>query len=87
MKTTALYRKSLKSWGWQAQAIKLLEEMGELQQATAKHLLKQGGVSNLAEEMADVVIMVEQLRFALKLQKKCARWREMKLKRLEKRLK
>jgi NTP pyrophosphatase (non-canonical NTP hydrolase) len=88
MRTTALFQKAQKSWTWQCQAIKLNEELGELLQAMNKYLLKQSGsTANLAEEIADVEIMCHQIRSSLKLNKKVSRWKLMKLKRLERRLK
>jgi hypothetical protein len=86
MTNAALFKKACKSWTWQAQAIKLLEEMGELQQAMGKYLLKQGGTGNLSEEIADVEIMCTQMRTVLNLNKKVRRWKVIKLKRLERRL-
>jgi NTP pyrophosphatase (non-canonical NTP hydrolase) len=87
MQTAALFRKASKSWTWQAQMIKLLEEMGELQQAAGKYLLKQSGKANLCEEIADVEIMCHQMRIVLGLNERVQRWKALKLKRLERRLK
>jgi NTP pyrophosphatase (non-canonical NTP hydrolase) len=86
MQTTALFRKASKSWTWQAQMIKLLEEMGELQQAAGKYLLKKGGKANLCEEIADVEIMCHQMRVVLGIHKRVQDWKVLKLKRLERRL-
>lgn len=86
MQTVALFRKAQKSWTWQAQMIKLLEEMGELQQAAGKYLLKQNGKINLCEEIADVEIMCHQMRIVLGIHKRVQKWKTLKLKRLERRL-
>lgn len=86
MRTTALYKKALKAWGWKLQAIKLCEELGELQQAMCKYLLKQGGTRNLTEEMADVEIMIGQMKNGLSLSKQVKFWKALKLKRMETRL-
>ena len=54
-------RKIIDHYGIQAQKIKLMEELAELIQATAKS--PDGLITdNMVEEMVDVCIMVEQFR-------------------------
>lgn len=52
-------------YGFKNQAIKAIEEMAELQKALAKILgcEQWGSFDEAAEELADVEIMVEQLRY------------------------
>jgi NTP pyrophosphatase (non-canonical NTP hydrolase) len=75
------------AWTLQQQLIKLSEESGELIQAIGKYILTKKGINNLAYEIGDVELMCEQIRKALKLNKKVAYWKQIKIKRLEKRLK
>jgi hypothetical protein len=57
-------RKIIDHYGIQAQKIKLMEELAELIQATAKS--PDGLITdNMVEEMVDVNIMVEQFRLVL----------------------
>ncbi|MDT3387233.1 MAG: hypothetical protein LIR46_05645 [Bacteroidota bacterium] len=72
-------------YGIQAQIIKAIEEMAEL----TKELCKDGGVGDrvdlIAEEMADVEIMLEQLRYVYRRQNidfYFFRWMDAKLERL-----
>ena len=67
----ALYRRAIDRFGPTDQTLKAIEEMGELTQALCKHLVAlTDGTSmeaqermrrHIAEEMADVVIMLDQL--------------------------
>lgn len=63
MKQTTLYKKALKKWGQEAQLQMIQEECAELIQAVSK-ILRKGDqphlIMNLAEELADVEIMIEQ---------------------------
>ena len=61
-----LYRRAIDKWGLPLQFGMLMEECAELIQATNKVMRKgtedEKAISNLAEEMADVEIMIEQLK-------------------------
>ena len=63
-----LYRKALRAWGMDLQMIILLEEMGELQQVVCKMrrgiVHGQDALNDLAEEIADVLIMLGQVMVA-----------------------
>lgn len=48
-------------YGLEHQMLKAVEEMAELTQQIAKRMSKQYSLNAYAEELADVVIMVEQL--------------------------
>lgn len=52
----------IKKWGWRAQKIKLIEEMGELIQALAKHDNDLGSWHDVIEEAVDVELMLNQLK-------------------------
>lgn len=53
----------LRHYSPEAQTIKAIEELAELQTELAKLLNKQGNVRTMQSEMADVVIMISQLMF------------------------
>ena len=56
-------REICKHYGTKNQVLKAVEEMAELQQALIKTTIGDGGdLDNVVEEIADVCIMVEQLR-------------------------
>jgi len=65
-KRKELYHKAINKWGLQAQLIMLMEECAELIQATSKiirHIPKtETDWNNFAEEIADVEIMIEQMK-------------------------
>ena len=51
------------TFGKEAQTIKAIEELSELIQALSKEINYKGNSENIAEEMADVQIMLYQLQF------------------------
>ncbi|MBP2844436.1 hypothetical protein [Dickeya oryzae] len=57
-----LYRTALKKFGPDAQSLKLMEEAAELAAAAARNMNGIGNEVDLAEELADVEIMIEQFR-------------------------
>lgn len=87
-----ILREAVLHYGGPMQEIKAIEELGELIQAIAKRWTCGGAeesdeaMSNLAEEMADVEIMLEQLKIVYGNQNKVAIWREIKLGRLSARM-
>ncbi len=84
-----------KHYGEQSQLIKTQEELKELDEAiqklidlrkddkrtsfynTERDFLK----DHIAEELADVRIMLDQIEYGLKIEQRCTDWREMKLTR------
>lgn len=78
-----LYRKAIGSYGEAAQQIVAMEECSELIQAISKKL--RGRETNLEEEIADVEIMLEQLKL-MSNESLIEEIKESKLQRLEKRL-
>lgn len=96
-----LYREALRKWGIYLQLLVLFEEIGELQSAIGKLMRTYGPalpnlfrgkpaweeVEAVAEEIADVVIMLEQLAEWLDIWDDVQTWRRIKLDRLEERLK
>ena len=82
-------KKAVDTYGEHSQMIKCVEECSELQRAIARTILDQpiGTVqpkNNFVEELADVEIMLQQMKQTTYLDKKLFDfWKEEKLKRLE----
>lgn len=83
---------AVRLYGGPLQELKAIEELGELIRAIAKRWTcgdaeeSDEAMSNLAEEMADVEIMLEQLKIINSNRDKVAVWREIKLGRLSARM-
>ena len=73
-------KKAIDTFGVANQQLKAVEEMGELIQAIAKALI--GKEHNVEEEIADVEIMLTQLKIMYDL-KKIEEWKEFKINRLK----
>ena len=84
-----IYRKAVENYGEISQMIKTTEEMGELIRAISRIILQQGESdeqieSNYNEEIADVTIMLEQLKYTRHYKQELIDfWKEEKLKRLK----
>jgi hypothetical protein len=74
-----IYNKALTHFGAEHQLDKLIEEMSELTQAIIK--ARHNRHTNVAEEIADVQIMLDQAKL---LYPDWETWQALKLKRLEK---
>ena len=59
---STIYSLALKTFGPEAQALKLMEEAAELAAAAARNMNGLGSEVDLAGELADVEIMIEQFR-------------------------
>jgi len=83
-----IYKQASDKWGTKAQIIVAIEEMSELIQALTKHLRTDLVTDNLAEEIADVEIMIEQLRtIFVGINDKIDETKAYKLERLERKIK
>lgn len=78
---------AIEKYGAEAQVVVALEEMAELQQALTKFLRGNPDQKNINEEMADVSIMLEQLKLIFNNRAAVTHWEHKKLTRLESRLK
>ena len=58
----SIYQKAIDHYGIRSQMIVAIEELSELQKELTKVLRDKADYRHLAEEMADVEIMMEQLR-------------------------
>ena len=82
-------KKAIDTFGEISQMIKATEEMGELIRAISRVILQQGESdvqieSNYNEEIADVTIMLEQLKYTRHYKQELVDyWKEEKLKRLK----
>ena len=82
-------KKAIDTFGEISQMIKAAEEMGELIRAISRVILQQGESdvqieSNYNEEIADVTIMLEQLKYTRHYKQELVDyWKEEKLKRLK----
>lgn len=56
-----VFEAALKTWGADAQTVMVFEEMSELQKELCKHARGKKNVEQIAEEIADVQIMMEQM--------------------------
>lgn len=79
--------KARSRYGATAQTIVAIEELSELQKELTKSLRGIGNIDHIAEELADVEIMLDQLRIIYPtLDARAAEWQEKKIKRLAERL-
>lgn len=87
-----LFRQAVDTFGADHQMVKAMEELSELSVAIAKYMECTGDVDarardflreNVSEEMADVEIMLAQLKIMLENSGEVAAWRLRKRKRLE----
>lgn len=86
-KIAEIYDDAYKRWGAKSQVVMAIEECAELTKELTKYLRSDASISNMAEEIADVEIMIEQLRSMFPgVSAEADAWREKKLLRLRKML-
>ena len=61
LKPHEIYREALNRWGAEGQTLMVFEEMSELQKELCKHARGRDNREAIAEEIADVQIMLEQM--------------------------
>lgn len=86
-----ILRNAVETYGNSMQETKAMEELGELIRAIARARTcdveeRDTALENLAEEMADVEIMLEQLKIINNNRDKIKTWRSIKLGRLRARI-
>ena len=79
-------QRALDTWGAEAQTRMVFEEMAELQKELCKWLRGLGDREHIAEEIADVEIMLDQMKLLHNCADECKSWRLRKLGRLSARL-
>lgn len=87
MTAKELYRRALDAYGAEAQTRMVFEEMAELQKELCKNSRGQDNWRHIAEEIADVEIMLEQMMVLHDCESLVDRYKRYKLDRLEERLK
>ncbi len=78
-----IYKEAIKTWGPQMQIIMCLEEMSELQKELIKHIRGKGKFDCIAEEIADVAIMLEQMVILFDCDYRTIQHKKYKLNRLK----
>lgn len=69
-------------WGEEMQLTVAIEEMSELTKEICKHFRGQDNFDAISEEMADVYIMLEQMKMIFGNEEDVARWMHTKAARL-----
>ena len=62
MRTRDIYTAAVKKFGKEHQLVLCMEEMAKLTKELSKNMRGSKNITNISEEMADVEIMLEQLR-------------------------
>ena len=78
-----IFNKAITKWGKNAQIIVAIEECGELIQALTKFLRDPVELDNVNEEIADVGIMLDQLKLMFCNTIEVETYRDLKIQRLE----
>lgn len=79
-------QKAVKTYGKMSQLIVAIEELSELIKELTKCLRCEDNVDHISEEMADVYIMLDQLRIMFNNDYSIAAWKLKKLRRLNERI-
>lgn len=80
-----LYKQLIKSFGSKHQILIAIEELSELQKELIKYLRNKDNQDHISEEMADVYIMLYQLRFIFKNDRRIDQYIKKKTKRTQQR--
>ena len=81
-----IFRSAIDTYGAVMQITVTFEEMSELQKELCKYLRGSGSQENIAEEIADVEIMIEQMKMLFNCEASVLQVREKKVKRLKERM-
>lgn len=82
-----IYKQAIEKWGTDAQILMVFEEMSELQKELCKNWRGKNNAEQIAEEVADVEIVLAQLKMIYGISGTVRQFRDEKLVRLEQRLK
>lgn len=77
---------ALNLYGPEAQTLMVFEEMSELQKELCKHARGRDNREEIAEEIADVLIMLDQMMILHDCESLVTRFRKLKIERLEQRI-
>lgn len=78
----SILTRAIKHFGRDAQERMMFEEMSELQKAMCKLSRGKGCIDDIAQEIADVEIMLEQMKIIYQCEESTALWKHQKLERL-----
>lgn len=82
----AVLTAAITKWGDLAQVMMVFEEMSELQKELCKNWRGKDNIEEIADELADVEIMLKQLKMIFNIEDKVQQHRRFKLDRLAHRL-
>ena len=82
MNNNEIYAEAIKTFGEKHQIVKAIEELSELTTALARYSLGMGDLDNIAEEIADVEVMCEQLTMIFKNLRQVLKIKDQKIERL-----
>ncbi len=86
MEKKEIYIQAIEKWGKAAQVTMVFEEMSELQKELCKNLRgKENGIE-IAEEIADVEIMLDQMKIIFDIEEAVNRHKAVKVSRLKDRI-
>jgi NTP pyrophosphatase (non-canonical NTP hydrolase) len=74
-----VYEKALAKWGCKMQATVAIEEMSEVIKEITKMLRGQLDREHMAEEIADAIIVLEQMRMMLNITDSVSSWMDYKI--------
>lgn len=83
---TAVCKRAVDVYGKEHQLIICMEEMAELTKELTKNLRGRRNLQDISEEVADVEIMLEQVKVIFDLKEEVSEAKEAKLLRLQKRI-
>lgn len=86
LERSKIYESAWKKWGAELQATVAIEEMSEVQKEICKVLRGKGNRENLAEEIADAKIMLEQISQIFNIKASVETWIDYKIAKLEREL-
>ncbi len=81
-----IYKQAIETYGKESQIMMVFEEMSELQKELCKNLRGKDNKQEIAEEIADVTIMLNQLLIIFDCYEDASEFLEAKTKRLKRRL-
>lgn len=86
MNEKEILEKAITKYG-QNQLIVAIEELSELQKELTKYLRNKGNLNHIAEEIADVEIMVKQIKMYFCINDTVQEWKDYKIGRLDRQMK
>lgn len=78
-----IYQKAIKTFGTPIQIVVCVEELSELIKELTKEIRNKGNIEHIAEEIADVTIMLEQMILIFNCDVEVQNYRLQKLERLK----